>query len=745
MHRLKAGTMKYKIIGLFLLVAHFAATAQDKPADFIFDSSGKLIGFPSVIVRPTDEICLKVIVPARFIFGQVKKFRDKLQRTYDSLNTQARYRDYECYFAKSSFDIKHYMDSLELLLGDLNDMTKLLTLASSRNELHKLDSFRYVPASLFLDNLFNNQFEIKVSSGSTELTSMKLEIKFDKKDSCFYFTDCQDLSKLTCKNCGSETPSQLTFDLVRTDPFSQTLKQWFEVRNDSLGAIDTRAKLGEALTDMAKADSPTANDFTTAHGQIKEIKGWFPFWFWFSGGELVLDPFRTVFDKVIDSLKEQVTLYAKQIDQLKQRKIFLDSVLQNVSYKLNRLALFEVVQKSITKVNNAIENITKRKKKDEKTIATKAIEYNSGTRVLLNSVPLFISYKNNLRPQHQLDAANKYRLVASTKREVHRVVEVPDNENPVFVLYNVDSAQKLEFKQAPADFSDEEEFTEIIREQLSSIDLASLTPATLLEIQDFFGSFSKKGVSKIHGGGQLLDPNRPICYDNEFRNPVYTAIKKIAEDYAAGRITVYYEKNIFTDDIPKKSVYYTLSEMDMYKGKVPYKDSVGIIRKVGTEDKVVGQTYIKFGKLRFVQLAAGIALTRKPAEIINVDTSGRGFRVSSSDNKARAVFGFKVYPFQHYTRDRWLIPRYPLHRISVFGGFELLKPFNNFYVGGCYDIVPGLGFSMGANYQLQTTYKIEDNTVVNTDRNYKSTGLYYSVMVNPKLFVQFIKLFFKAL
>jgi len=84
-----------------------------------------------------------------------------------------------------------------------------------------------------------------------------------------------------------------------------------------------------------------------------------------------------------------------------------------------------------------------------------------------------------------------------------------------------------------------------------------------------------------------------------------------------------------------------------------------------------------------------------------------------------------------------------LRRLNIFGGFDLLHPLDNFYLGGGYDIVPGLSFSIGANFYLQENNKIENNVVTDTYRSYKLSGPYYGITVNPELLVQFVKLFFQ--
>jgi hypothetical protein len=80
--------------------------------------------------------------------------------------------------------------------------------------------------------------------------------------------------------------------------------------------------------------------------------------------------------------------------------------------------------------------------------------------------------------------------------------------------------------------------------------------------------------------------------------------------------------------------------------------------------------------------------------------------------------------------------------VSVFAGFDFLHPLNNFYVGGGYDVIPGLSVLAGNNYYLRTFNEIQNNQIINTTKSYRSGGFVYGVTVNPILFAQFIKTFF---
>jgi hypothetical protein len=160
-------------------------------------------------------------------------------------------------------------------------------------------------------------------------------------------------------------------------------------------------------------------------------------------------------------------------------------------------------------------------------------------------------------------------------------------------------------------------------------------------------------------------------------------------------------------------------------------------------DSVKAKCSLKVGALRRMQLAGGFAVVHNPVSQTAIDTTGNGFRTSSSSsNVSSAILGVKLYPFKTYLRDGSFIPRYPFRRLSVLLAFSIPKPLNNFYVGGGYDVVPGLTFTMGWNIYKQNYYQVQNARIINSTTRYANGGAYYGVTVNPIILVQFVKLFF---
>jgi hypothetical protein len=344
----------------------------------------------------------------------------------------------------------------------------------------------------------------------------------------------------------------------------------------------------------------------------------------------------------------------------------------------------------------------------------------------------------SVNPQKQFDASNNFRPVLLKYFQRRKINEIPENENLYIAVHNIPQNIKLKIEEKALQFNDQEEFTKLVSDQLSKIDFSNLDASTVKNLEDFVSSLGVAGSveSKLKGAS---------ITDEDCASGLKPLLKNFSAKIKSGFITFPPDTSLFVEVASIGPLYRT--QLDPITSfETPYRDSI-TIKAVYTKDSSapVAKTFVKVGRLSFIQLAAGMAVNKEPVSITKIDTSGNGFRVSSSDNRAKAIFGVKIYPFRNYNRDHGLIPRYPLRRLSVMGAFELLHPLDNFYIGGAYDIVPGLAFSAGVNYYLQTRYQIENNVVTNTSRSYEKSGAYYSVVVNPVLFVQFVKLFFKKL
>lgn len=329
-----------------------------------------------------------------------------------------------------------------------------------------------------------------------------------------------------------------------------------------------------------------------------------------------------------------------------------------------------------------------------------------------------------------------FQPITLNNRPRAQVTEVPGNEKLYFLVHNIANGARIRIFDSPLPFNDLEEFTKLVNEQLSLINFSDVTSAMLQKLGNFAASLApyNKKTDLAHDFAGT-DTSKSDCHVACVFLQQLQRERNANGDGFLPKIDLFDQRTL---SVPLYSTYMQPANID----EAPYKDTFTI--KLGiNKDSAVMKSSVRIGKLRYVEIAAGIAFTRHPVYTTTIDTALGGFHVSSQDNRARAIVGFKFYPWKNFRRDNGLIPRYLFRRLSVFGGFEILKPLENFYVGGAYDVVPGLAFSMGANYYLQTNYRIQNNAITDTYRTYKHSSTYYAVMVNPVLFVQFVKLFFK--
>lgn len=735
--------------GILILLTAMSATAQKK-AHLTFDSSGRLTAFPPAIVRTGSNICMKVAVSAHYIRQQMATFRTRLEIVSAKLKEDNTFDSYYCYFQQDKFNT--YLNSLDTLIKYLD--TTLLLQSGSPDKyisylIDRFDTDKHVPGKAFLENTFRKQFEARIMRGSTIAGSVMLnKVAFDKEKHCFYFSsDCQKIKDFHCNDCGASAPLELSIQLIHTDPFSQTVKEWFEEQNQWLVNLTSLTNIQNSLKNIAGM-ATVGKPFIDEHKNITTLKPWFLNWLWYTNGELVLDPFNAVTKAGNLAIKESIKETDEKINNLKPRKNFIDSVLKNIDYKLNRYAAFKHVQQKSKALNKELEDLLELKKDLEKKLNQRSADYPEiQPKSFLNNVDLLLTEGRKIHPQIQFDGKKKYNQITGTKRQLNRTMEIPDNETAVVIVHNVDSSISLTFDQHRLGFADNEEVTEWLSQLLSQANAISTSIPNIGKLQNTIREYVLKPGDA--GAPPLADSIfvaraealKEVC--KSFPDLVFKKLVQLGNDFKAGQVTFAYTQSIFIGNAPATPLLTSHTELVKFYNESPFKDSFVVKQKTGTEEKEAFKTNINVGKLRFVQVAAGIAITDKAVTQSTIDTSGNGFRINSADNKAKAIIGFKIYPFQYYARDRWLRPRYLLHRISFFGGFEILHPLDNFYIGGCYDLVPGIGFSVGKNIYLKTRYKIENNAITNTSRTYDGSGAYYSVVVNPVLFVEFVKLFFK--
>jgi hypothetical protein len=131
----------------------------------------------------------------------------------------------------------------------------------------------------------------------------------------------------------------------------------------------------------------------------------------------------------------------------------------------------------------------------------------------------------------------------------------------------------------------------------------------------------------------------------------------------------------------------------------------------------------RFKKYRVsrLQFTGGVHLPTGDASVVKYDNNGH-YSVES-DNRLKYSLGLKYYLFSQTFRDRYgkdIASAIELSKsLFVHFGVDAAYPLNNFYTSVGFDIIPGLGASIGLQSYKYTTYTIVNGQQVGTSYNYK--------------------------
>lgn len=744
-------TIKSVLIIIICLLFYAAVSGQSKPShrhvEIVFDSEGKIIAFPPAVLKQRKAVAFKVKVPMSYLDKEKDQFLKSLQQTQKALTPQVD-TAYRCLLGASYVN---YQKFLALII----DAIKAKGFVASEQQLTAavLDSNKhYIPAGAFVRRMLDSQFQVQIYNGTNFLDTINLKRVYEPGN-YVYFEAEKTFRGRKYKEQMEESvtaENEYKFVLQRHDPFNETVLEWYNGALENLPSMDTEL-ISAGLKGFGSSSSTILDKSVE---KIDSLKPWFTSWLWYTHGALTLNPFLVLTDDYEKSLADTIDEKTRHMSRLQIRKQFIDSSIAQLRAREYNLQTLERLQNDAVTVSEAI-------KGDSIKLSLLSKIYTAGTSLIskISTVPqlytgmLYTSSLGNVTVMKQFDAAIKYRLVYKNahtfivnKWSKERVTEVPENEKVILMVQNTAAEVKLSIDEKRQDFEDLEAFTKLTTELLAQVDFTSTLSATgVSALEAFARGFVNKGVGgPTHGASKGITYEYSKLVECDSITPVEkNMLMTLAKNTNGLRLPYDLEpidlKNAST---PAYSAYVQQAALDKYEA--PFRDSISIqdvTKPSATKD--VAKSFLKIGALRHAQIAAGIAIAHKPVSTNTIDTSGNGFRVSASDNASNAIVGFKLYPLKTYNRDNSIIPRYPLRRLSAFGGFDMLHPLNNFYLGGSYDIVPGLAFTIGNNYYKQTSYTVANNKVTDTKTRYASGGTFYAVTVNPILFVQIIKTFFK--
>ncbi|MDN5288034.1 MAG: hypothetical protein JWR38_4308 [Mucilaginibacter sp.] len=754
--------MKFTYSGIIavccILLLAFSALGQKKPEKlpddikepcrtfFIdFDQDGKMVGFPHAVIRKKDIVVFRVRTETNYYKVQLTAMKDKLKKLAEFMALNPEISAY-------LFCDSHARDAFAKELTDNIKKIDAIPFAIDTQQFSKA-----LPLALYRNKIFNGQFEMGIRNGNKDIVTLPMNAKALSKKNCYYFySDPKKIGDLIGDGCTSCQADSLNFNLIYHDPMNATVIDWYKgLYKDSY----LNAQVGRKLIIAIRAfkASQTCDNASTVLGDVSGYASWIKPWLWLTGGALTLNPVGLLTKPQSMKIDARVTEISRNIDSLQQTGSFIDSTKKYLipEYQRGRRVLPTIIHAG--NVNKSrIDALSKEKEGLQKIVAADK-KLRLTTKVYYSGVLFFKN--DHLIVQKQYDAANKYRPVPTGARTTYRLRELPENEQVNVMVNNATVSINYKFAVTDAAFNDLEEFTKLTVDALSNTGLTSvLDPAmaaTYNKLTAFLASVKdeQKNITSLRVASGETPPIADcgfVCADLPKFIPFILGYYDANAAFFRGTSTditalVPGQVGAVADTTFKyHTVAYDITHASESDAPYTRNFTIQTYQKDPTKTTDIQKGFVNIGKLRFFQLAAGVAVNRSPVTVSTVDTTKKGFKINSADNSSTVILGFKFYPFRSYQRDRSILPRYIEKRVHFSASLSVLHPLDNFYFGGGYDIVPGLAIDLGWNYYKYTAYTISNNTITNTAVNYQwSDKNYISVTLNPVLFTQLVKTFFK--
>lgn len=484
-------------------------------------------------------------------------------------------------------------------------------------------------------------------------------------------------------------------------------------------------KIDDAAFNVAlQARCPQINAVTALLNQLSESGNnrWLTAWLWYTKGSLRFNPFdfsngQPLKEYAIARFKPDTSQYYRSFIAT------VDAVVEQLRAhpKPNSpdsiLLLAEKKKQGVAKLldnSTALAFIDKNIKAADAFQQSATVVYKGNLLVSTNDQLRFVRYHNGLKG---------YALSSPVPKDY------PEDYAMYVGLENVPGHKIVTLDQRLSDFTDKAEFTTQVQESLGALSKgrSSVTDAAKI-FATLFSSVQKSGDKDVS----------PLCTDNA--EITYLHYLFVTAGYK-GDLPV---PEKLTNQTDSSDYRYSIILAGQDDKAAPFTNEYSIEERLAsdTSKKQVAKGFrYNVGKLRSFAIGAGLAFGFSQVRQVNVDSVGA---LSSSTDAARAKFivGLKYYPFKTFLRDNNICPRWPERRFSIFGGFEVLDPLNNLYLGLGYDIVPGLNVNVGANFYRQHYYRVQNDRILDKATRMPAIG-YLAVTLDPEVVVDLIKLMAK--
>lgn len=167
------------------------------------------------------------------------------------------------------------------------------------------------------------------------------------------------------------------------------------------------------------------------------------------------------------------------------------------------------------------------------------------------------------------------------------------------------------------------------------------------------------------------------------------------------------------------------------------------LSKANTDTAFLTSFSYRIGKPRRFTLGAGIAYTLNAYDQSVAKAENGTIGITNNNQLFRFMVGMQVYFGKGlYNFDKGL--GQPLERWFGFVGIGIPKPLENVYLGVGRDLYPGLKLAVGVHVARQNKYLIENNQIVEERLRYQAAGPFVSVMIDPGSFISLLNVFKKS-
>jgi hypothetical protein len=494
---------------------------------------------------------------------------------------------------------------------------------------------------------------------------------------------------------------------------------------------------------------------------------WLKRWLWYGGGDISLNYFNITSEDSIDAVadKERKSFAKKQdsLDYADYKRLIDTNILllPRQDSLFPRINEYQKLRKEAEDKFGYLDQI-KRKKKQ---LQDNLIEFTTVvTPVHKIQVPLSGARQNHFILFH--DRSHYYR------RLITQDVVLPASFTPSFGIINAPDADKINITQSLNSFDDIGRFriegkavmAELQAAVTSALPIAGPFSSFATHLEKSLSSLSaatpdglkNKGINEIlsthsrmvlPGQQEKKDGRCPPEPSEDCEKNLIALIKQL--EYAHWKFNLLTQMVNDYFDLPtpgqlsfyKNPAYlystYTLETRDSAK---PYTNNYKITDSLQKQTRTRN---FSVGREKWVIVSGGIFVNQSLVRQVYVDTAGHEFKITNTESRSKFVMGIQFYPFKSFAGDDRLVPRFFLKRISIFGGFELLKPLDNLYAGIAYDIVPGLTGHFGKHIYKYDEFKVQNNQIVGQTSSYQVSGNYFGISADPALLVSLLVNLFK--